>query len=313
MYDVTAGLRPLDAVGAGMRPTQVPLRSEQAAALRLYLQAVAAYEQTAAAASAAHTVPEIAPLQRLVQRVVDAVRDDSAPLVGFTVLKGLKTSPGRIVRTHGVNTMILAVALAQAAGLERSAQAQIGLAALLHDLGRDTGLAAAPHGIATANALLRFHAIESVAAIAVAALGHDAASAPPGAADDPLVAIVRIADAYDTLTARDGMDGSPDLVLAFLLRGGAPHFDAALVRCFGRALGVYPPGTAVQLADGSAGVVVRAAPVTAPDCPLVRVCCAADGTPVAGEVWAPPGTRAVTAVDPAAFGIDPVQALVPQT
>jgi hypothetical protein len=173
-------------------------------------------------------------------------------------------------------------------------------------------MAAAPHGIATVNALLRFRAIEDVAALAVAALCHDAAVAPAASGDDSIAAIVRIADAYDTLTAREGLDGSPDLVLAFLLRDGSAGFDAALVRCFARCLGMYPPGTAVQLEDGSAGLVMRSASPAVPDGPLVRVCCKADGTPVMDEVWARPGVSVVASVDPAAFGIDPAQVFAPR-
>lgn len=312
MLDAVTGHSP-DHAGVAARPWVAPLQSDQAAALRLYVQAVSAYEQTVAAASAGHTVPDLAPLQRTVQRVVDTVREDAALLLGLTTLKGLKISPGRTVRTHGVNTMILAVTLSGAAGSSRRGQARVGLAALLHDLGRDTGLDSAPHGIATANALLRFRVLEEVAPVAVAALCHDLAVAPAGGPEEAVAAMVRIADAYDTLTAREGMDGSPDLVLAFLLRSGAARFDAALLRCFARRLGMYPPGTTVQLEDGSAGVVVRPAPAATPDCPLVRVCCAADGTPVPGEVWARPGSRVVTSVDPALLGIDPVRVFLPQS
>lgn len=312
MHEVVTERSPVDHGGVAARPWTAPLQSDQAAALRLYVQAVAAYEQTVAAASAVQTVPDLAPLQRTVQRVVDVVHDDAALLLGLTTLKGLKVSPGRTVRTHGVNTMILAVTLAHTAGLTRPAQARVGLAALLHDLGRDTGLDSAPHGIATTNALLRFRSLEDVALIAVAALSHDLLVAPSSAGEDAAAAIVRIADAYDTLTAREGMDGSPDLVIAFLLRGGAARFDAVLVRCLARLLGMYPPGTTVQLEDGSTGVVVRPAPTGTPDCPLVRVCCTAGGAPVPGEVWARSGTRAVTSVDPAALGFDPMRVFLPQ-
>jgi len=312
MFDAVTDSRPQDAAAVGARPWPAPLRTDQAAALRLYLQAVAAYEQTAAAASSAQARPEIAPLRRVAQRVVDSLCDDPAPLLGLCTLKGLKTTPGRIVCTHGVNTMILAVALAQAAGLPRLAQVQVGLAGLLHDLGRDTGMAAAPRGIATVNALLRFRAIEDVAVLAVAALCHDATVAPAGSTEDGVAAIVRIAAAYDTLTAREGLDGSPDLVLAFLLRNRSAGFDAALVRCFARCLGMYPPGTAVQLEDGSVGLVMRAALPASPAGPLVRVCCKADGTPVAEDVWVRPGVRVVTSVDAAAFGIDPAPVFAPR-
>jgi hypothetical protein len=313
MHETVTGHSPLDPGGVAARPWTAPLQSDQAAALRFYIQAVAAYEQAVAAASAGHTEPDLAPLQRTVQRAVDTVSDDSSLLLGLTTIKGLKVSPGRTVRTHGVNTMILAVTLAHAAGLSRTGQSRVGLAALLHDLVRDTGLDSAPHGIATANALLRFRTLEEVALVAVTALAHDLSVAPAGAPEDAAAAMVRIADAYDTLTAREGLDGSPDWVLVFLLRSGAARFDAALVRCFARLLGTYPPGTTVQLEDGSAGVVVRPAAAGTPDCPLVRVCRTAGGKPVTGEVWARSGSHVVRSVDAALLGIDRVRVFLPQS
>ena len=86
MSDPMTGLQPPDPVRGGLRPGLAPRRSDQAAALRLYVQAVAAYEQAAAAVSSAQGTPEIAPLQRIAQRVADAVRDDATLLVGLTTL-----------------------------------------------------------------------------------------------------------------------------------------------------------------------------------------------------------------------------------
>ena len=48
-------------------------------------------------------------------------------------------------------------------------------------------------------------------------------------------------------------------------------FNDSLLQHFVRAMGIYPPGTLVQLSDGRVGVVVAAAPPNARLCPQVLV------------------------------------------
>jgi hypothetical protein len=162
--------------------------------------------------------------------------------------------------------------------------------------------------------LLDWAPVESVATAAAVAAGHrapegDAPARSGVEATDLATRIVRIADAYDVLTGRDGACGSPDLVLAFLLQGTGARFDAALLKVFARVVGIYPPGTAVRLADGAVGVVVR--PNRRPDIldrPFVRLVVDAGGRSVEVDtivdLATDDGDIAAT-LDPAAHGIDP--------
>jgi hypothetical protein len=49
------------------------------------------------------------------------------------------------------------------------------------------------------------------------------------------------------------------------------HFNETLLQHFIRAMGIYPPGTLVQLSDGRLAIAVAAAPEDARLCPQVLV------------------------------------------
>ncbi len=296
---------------AGAAPSAVQL----AAARRLYVQAAAAYD-VAVSMLQRDARPDLDALERIAQRTVDLVRDDFASVVGLTTVKALTMPPAdRILRTHAVNVMLHSVALALAVGIERTACVSIALAGLLHDLGRDVNLESDGHGLTGVSAILRAGAMDRVAHAAWIAVEHQEEFRGPvrtiaSGSEDPSLGIVRIADAYDDLTARPGLAGSPDLVVAFLLQATGARFEPTLLQRFAQLLGIYPPGTTVRLTGGEIGVVVRPNPAIAKlDRPLVRVWRDSGGLPVAGEEWldldSSPGTRIVASMDPAAFGIVP--------
>ena len=89
------------------------------------------------------------------------------------------------------------------------------------------------------------------------------------------------------------------------------------MRRFVQLLGIYPPGNLVKLNTGEVAVVLA---THAPDPyrPRVRVLFASDGTrldlPFERNLWEPRGERAetdsvVAPVDPAGYGIDPLNFL----
>jgi HD-GYP domain-containing protein (c-di-GMP phosphodiesterase class II) len=85
--------------------------------------------------------------------------------------------------------------------------------------------------------------------------------------------IVGIADRFDELTnPPDHAHAlSPFEALATMWTRERAAFDETLLQHFVRAMGIYPPGTLVQLSDGRVGVVVAAAPESARLCPQVLV------------------------------------------
>jgi hypothetical protein len=110
-----------------------------------------------------------------------------------------------------------------------------------------------------------------------------------------------------------------DRILAVLKRNDGTQFDQHLVRRFVQLLGIYPPGNLVRLSSGEIAVVTQ---THAPDPyrPRVRVLFLKDGTrvdlPFDRNLWEPtrdgePGDSVEAPVDPADYGIDPLNYLMP--
>jgi putative nucleotidyltransferase with HDIG domain len=76
------------------------------------------------------------------------------------------------------------------------------------------------------------------------------------------VRMVSIVDVYDAITsARPYKVGSPALdALKILFSERDKHFDNDLVEAFIRMVGIYPPGTLVEMTNGEVGIVVSANP-----------------------------------------------------
>ena len=76
------------------------------------------------------------------------------------------------------------------------------------------------------------------------------------------VRMISIVDVYDAITsARQYKAGSPAFdALKILYAERNKHFDSELVEAFIRMVGVYPPGTLVEMTNGEVGIVVSANP-----------------------------------------------------
>jgi hypothetical protein len=292
----------------GTLPGSVPARRMDGVR-RQYLRGVCVVDALRSAGSPSDA-PAPATVQRLVHRLVDGLQDDAGAWLALTAVHHVARQE-RVLETHAMNVAILSIAVARALALPRDAQADLGLAALVHDIRRNSG--SAGPDLDAAAWLLEWGPVEaSVYWAAIAATHRDAvatAGVRTAAADVDLgTRIVRIADAYDALTARDGVAGSPDLVLAFMLQGTGMRFDSALLKVFARVVGVYPPGTTVRLRDGSIAVVSRPAQrPEALDRPIVRVAIDADGADVVSPAWidlSATGEDIVETVDAAALGVD---------
>ena len=74
--------------------------------------------------------------------------------------------------------------------------------------------------------------------------------------------LVSIVDAYDAITSdrcyRDGLPASEAIRILFRNRG--QQFDITMVEAFIRMIGVYPPGSLVELSTGEVAIVVATHP-----------------------------------------------------
>ncbi len=193
---------------------------------------------------------------------------------------------------HALSVMTLALLLAKQLNLDPEALRQVGLAALLHDIGmRSLNMsivrnpARNKHEQAIYETHCRVGAEQLMAqagmvppAVLQGVLCHheaeDGRGYPRGLRGNeiPLTAkVVGIANRFDNLT--NPIDPraavSPFEALGVMWARERVAFDEVLLQTFIRTMGIYPPGTLVQLSDGRIGVVAAAAPPQARLCPQV--------------------------------------------
>lgn len=185
--------------------------------------------------------------------------------------------------SHPVNVAVLAMMLGRETGFSRPDLVALGLGAVFHDIGK-AGLEKKilrKRGPLTPaeQTLVRRHpetgrdllagikdlpprALDVVLRHHERADGSGYPAGMPGPDIGPLASAVAIADVYDGLCNHPDPDESltPYLALSFMFSQLRPQFDRELLPLFVRCLGVYPPGTVVQLSSGAIGMVMAVNP-----------------------------------------------------
>ncbi len=194
---------------------------------------------------------------------------------------------------HSLSVMTLSLLLGRQARLPEQALRALGIGALLHDIGkqlispsilRNSERNRHEEAIYQTHCRGGFEAATRAGKLAQpmldAILYHhercDGSGFPERLSGNaiPLAArVVAIADRFDKLV--NPLDSrralSPFEALAWLWGKEQKAFDALLLQLFVRAMGVYPPGSIVQLSDGGVGAVLSGAPAGKPLCPQVIV------------------------------------------
>jgi len=194
---------------------------------------------------------------------------------------------------HSLSVMTLSLLLGRQARLPEQALRALGIGALLHDIGkqlispsilRNSERNRHEEAIYQTHCRGGFEAATRTGKLAQpileAILYHhercDGSGFPERLSGNaiPLAArVVAIADRFDKLV--NPLDSrralSPSEALAWLWGKEQKAFDALLLQLFVRAMGVYPPGSIVQLSDGGVGAVLSGAPTGKPLCPQVIV------------------------------------------
>lgn len=181
---------------------------------------------------------------------------------------------------HSVSVAVLLISFARELGLARPVIQEIGIGALLHDVGKlqvpdailnkpgrltDEEFAVMRRHVEFSRTLLEQAGGVSPTAIAVAAQHHeryDGSGYPDrlkGDAITPYGQMAAIVDVYDAISAdRCYHKGEPPTtVLRRLLEWSKFHFNEELVHQFIRCVGIYPVGTLVRLESGRLAVVVE--------------------------------------------------------
>jgi HD-GYP domain-containing protein (c-di-GMP phosphodiesterase class II) len=241
--------------------------------------------------------------KRVIQTLVDLMMHDPAILLGLSTLRCYD----EYTHNHSVNVAILSVALGARCGLSKAVLADLGLAALFHDIGKSN---APLHVLAKGSELsevewrlLRRHPGDGVVSLAklrgirhlpkrmaAAAFEHhmglDGSGYPSlGRPWKPSVSarIVAIADTYDAMTSGRVYQREP-LAPAVALRkmlAMRQFFGPVLLKLFVNCIGIYPVGSLLLLDSNELAVVTRPAPEgVPPERPPVRLI-----TDARGSAW----------------------------
>lgn len=233
--------------------------------------------------------------KRAIQNIVDLMMQDEATLLGLTTLR----CHDQYTHNHSVNVSLLSIALANRTGYPKVELADLGLAALFHDMGKSTiplEVLNKPGEFSEEEwAAMRNHPTEGVlslaelrgitnlpARMAAASFEHhmnlDYSGYPRLKTPWKLSLtgrILMIADCYDAMTSsrvyrREPM--SPSKVLNIMFGKSGKSFDATLLKLFVNCVGIVPIGSLVMLDTDEMAVVLKPAVERANgERPLVKV------------------------------------------
>jgi len=266
--------------------------------------------------------PDLRHAKRLIQPFVDQIMNHEYSIVGLTALK----DHDEYTYAHCVNVSILSVSMGHVLEMPRQSLADLGVAALLHDVGK----LAVPGDVLRKPAKLdpeewktmRRHPIEGVkmmfrmpglSGLTIDAMrccfehhmnidgsGYPKMSAPWG--QGTMSRIVALADCFDAMTAHRAYHDRPFTpfeALQYLLGKAKSSFDPAVRWALVRTVGLYPPGTVMLTSSGTAVLSQTPNPddLVRPTC---RVLVHPDGRVEPeenGETWSPmPATEQVVRV-----------------
>ena len=242
--------------------------------------------------------------RRAIQNIIDLMVDDEAAVLGLTTLR----CHDQYTHNHSVNVSLLSIALANRVGYPKAELADLGLAALFHDMGKSTipmevlnkpgeftdddWVAMRNHPTEGVLSLAKMRGITNLPGrMAAASFEHhmnlDFSGYPKITVPWTLSLtgrILTIADCYDAMTSsrvyrREPM--SPSKVLNMMLSKSGKAFDAVLLKLFVNCVGIIPIGSLVMLETSELAVVLKpAADKANAERPFVKVITDPQGNPV---------------------------------
>ena len=242
--------------------------------------------------------------KRAIQNIIDLMMQDESALLGLTTLR----CHDQYTHNHSVNVSLLSLALGNRAGYPKAELADLGLAALFHDMGKSTiplEVLNKPgefseqdwemmrnHPTEGVLSLTQLRGITNIPARMVAAsfehhMNLDYSGYPKLKTPWKLSLtgrILTIADCYDAMTSsrvyrREPM--SPSKVLNMMFSKSGKSFDSTLLKLFVNCVGIVPIGSLVALDTNEFAVVLKP-PVNKADAerPLVKIIADSSGSPV---------------------------------
>jgi len=286
---------------AGAQQARSGPRTRQEEAVFLFLRGVAVVREAMEGLRAGRSVG-FRRARRFVQDAVDLLLADRGLALSLTTLKNC----GDYLYSHPVNVCLLTLALGQALELDKRELAQLGLSALLRDVGKATlgpglrnkrGELSAEEWrefqrfpYAAVMGLLRFRGLnEATLRHILVAFEHPlrvtGGRTVTGREPGFYTKLIQLADGYDAMTTPRPYRKRPMLpyeALSTLVRErNLTRADPLLLRAFIHAIGLYPVGSVLLLDTGELAIVCE--PPSGPDAlarPRVRIISDRAGRPL---------------------------------
>ena len=223
---------------------------------------------------------DVRKLKRLAQKAVHLVIEDESILLGMTTIKNYD----EYTFNHSVNVSIYSLAMGKRLGFSKKALTELGITALLHDIGKSK----IPREILNKPAsldeeewgMMKKHPLIGVEIVLnLKQLGEINPRMVVGIFDHHLKSdlsgypklfrkkevslfgrIIQIADSYDAMTTPriyKKTPYTPEQALALLLKERTVHFDPVLLKIFIGLVGIYPIGSLVLLNTRELGIVYK--------------------------------------------------------
>ncbi|WP_018625043.1 HD-GYP domain-containing protein [Kangiella aquimarina] len=221
---------------------------------------------------------DISHTRRIIQSCMISVMSNANALFWLTRIK----DKSQFTAEHSVRVAILAIALGKYLKLDEQQLELLGLCGMLHDLGKTQipeeivdkpcQLTEVELRVMQKHTILGYelvnsdHSINSTVKDVIK--NHHAHIDGTGYPKLPAeqisfyCRIISIVDAYDTMTSDTCYSRSSSArdALKELFNQRNKQFDGELVEAFIRMLGIYPPGTLVEMSNGEVGIVISTHP-----------------------------------------------------
>ncbi len=237
-------------------------------------------------------LPKSEAVNNVIDEVTETVLSDRNAMIGLTMIKNYDN----YLYNHSVNVSIISLALGCALKLDKAALHALGVAALLHDIGK-TGVSEKiirkPGGLSSdewdkikehpqlgAKIAHRMEGLDELISTLIYEhhIRFDHSGYPQMAKEvHPLSQIITIADAYDALTTLRVYQKpySPVEAIKIMSNLSGRHFSPTTLKTFVGMMGMYPVGTMVRLNSYEIGIIIKVG--DAPDRPCVKIMYDPDG------------------------------------
>ncbi|MBI5887721.1 MAG: HD-GYP domain-containing protein [Deltaproteobacteria bacterium] len=271
-------------------------------------------------------LPKSESVSAAVDDITESVLSDQNAVIGLTMIKNYDN----YLYNHCVNVSIMSLSLGKALNLDKDELHAVGVAALLHDIGK-TGVSEdiirKPGGLSSeeweklkehpqlgSNIIHRMEKMVDLVARLVFEhhIRYDHSGYPQTTSTlHPFSQILTICDAYDALTTLRVYQKphSPVEAVKIMNNLSGKHFNPDTLKRFINMIGVYPVGTIVRLSSGELAIVMKVNP-DATFSPFVKIVCDSEGAnitdPVDTDLAAEDarGRTIISAVNPATVSIN---------